>query len=111
MWTIHPPAVAECVRQVVNANVPVIAGAVLVDIQWEFRQRCGAAFFMQNDKRHPLSVTAKQREVRSVRGQRSSKRQRTTTTGAKRRHAGTPDEGNRVTGMVPHASGNQTRNE
>src|SRR5262249_7303779 len=82
--TVHAPAVAERGRQPRDANVPVIAGAVLLGVQRKLREWGVAAGFRENDEGDASPVPAEQREVVPVGAGCDAQRQGPTATSGER---------------------------
>src|SRR5262249_11565702 len=83
---VHPPAVAECVRQAIDADVPVVAGAVLARVEPDLVERGVAAIVRQDDQNDGGPVPAEEGEVHTAGGRGDAEREGPAAGGAEVRH-------------------------
>ena len=85
--TIDAPTIAERIREIVKANVPVISGTVTSGIEREFREwlRGAVGGIRQDDENNAGGMSAEYGEIDAIRGAARSEREWSAATGAKRK--------------------------
>src|SRR5439155_19387230 len=86
--TAHPPPVTEGGRQPADADVPVVAGAVLLGVEGELGERGVAATLGQDDEGDAGAVPAEEGEVVPVGVVGDAEREGPAAAGGERGHRG-----------------------